>query len=183
MARPSDEDLANRGVGDHLKEGLKNIKKTYKNLYNRDGLGGGGKTALTNVKIITTGKVSKSDVNQKFSPGTRAKLAVVGASSVTPLGPIVAVGLGIKKSVEEKKKAQQNLRNNPPPQQVPPTVTKTNVPTKPVGTTSVPPKTTGVTPPKTTNSFSSKTPLTPSKPGGTNTAPKLGQHKPPSNKK
>ncbi len=183
MAKESDEKIAKRGVGGHLKAGVQNIKNTYKALYNREGPGGGVKTGATNLKIIATGKPGKSEFDTKFSPGTRAKIAVVGATSVTPLGPLVAIGMGIKKSVDDKKKAKENIQartpvrpNTPTPT---PTTTKTTTTT---GTTSKTPTTTGTKPttttPKPTSSFSSKAPLTSTKTPGGPGAPKLGQHKP-----
>jgi hypothetical protein len=98
---------ANRGVGGHIKEGLKNIPKMYGALYNAKGPGGGQlgvkNTVAGNVKTVVTGK---SSPGLPAKPGSqRAKIAAVGASSVTPLGPVVAVGLGIAKSVNDKKAA------------------------------------------------------------------------------
>ncbi|MBI1189672.1 MAG: hypothetical protein GC200_03200 [Tepidisphaera sp.] len=94
-----------RGLGDHLKEGLKNIPKTYKALYNANHLGP-VQTAKGNLKIITTGSmVSGSDGSNKVPALKRAKIAGMGALSVTPLGPIASVVDGISKSVSEKKKA------------------------------------------------------------------------------
>jgi hypothetical protein len=94
-----------RGLGDHLKEGLKNIPKTYKALYNANHMGPLN-TAKGNLKIITTGKVvSGTDGNNKVPALKRAKIAGMGALSVTPLGPIASVVDGISKSVTEKKKA------------------------------------------------------------------------------
>jgi hypothetical protein len=188
MAKESDEKIAQRGVGGHLKAGVQNIKNTYKALYNREGPGGGAKTGATNLKIIATGKAGKTDVGKKFSPSTRAKIAVVGATSVTPLGPLVAIGMGIKKSIDDKKKAKENIQartpvrpNTPPPTPTTTTTTTTTKTTSTTGTTAKTP-TTGTKPTTTTlkptSSFSSKTPLTSTKtPGGTG-APKLGQHKP-----
>lgn len=84
-----------RNVGGHIKEGLKNIGTTYKALV---------KNAPSNVKLIVKGKLN-DNVDNKISPGSRAKIAGMGAMGVTPVGPIAAFGLGVKKSVEEKKKA------------------------------------------------------------------------------
>jgi hypothetical protein len=179
MAKESDEKIAHRGVGGHLKAGVQNIKNTYKALYNQGGPGGGIKTGATNLKIIATGKPGKSEFDTKFSPGTRAKIAVVGAASVTPLGPLVAIGMGIKKSVDDKKKAKENIQARTPvrPTTPSPTPTKTTTTTGAKSTTKTP-TTTRTTTPKPTSSFSSKTPLASTKtPGGT-TAPKFGQHKP-----
>lgn len=180
MAKESDEKIAKRGVGGHLKAGVQNIKNTYKALYNREGPGGGVKTGATNLKIIATGKPGKSEFDTKFSPGTRAKIAVVGATSVTPLGPLVAIGMGIKKSVDDKKKAKESIQARTPVRPTTPTPTRTTTATTKTTTTpGTKPTTTGTKPTlKPTNSFSSKTPLTSTKtPGGT-TAPKFGQHKP-----
>ncbi len=94
----------NRTVGGHIKEGFKNIKTTYKALYNNDApkdMGGGKNTAKTNVKAITTGKMG----SRTMTAGGRAGLAAIGVASVTPVGPIAAFALGVKKSVKEQKKA------------------------------------------------------------------------------
>jgi hypothetical protein len=98
---------ANRGVGGHIKEGLKNVPKVYNALYNaKDARGaklGVANTVGANVRTVVTGKSSAA---LPAKPGAqRAKIAAVGASSVTPLGPIVAVGMGIAKSVADKKAA------------------------------------------------------------------------------
>ena len=107
---------ANRGIGGHIKAGLKNVPKMYDALYNaKDGSGAklGVKNTVTgNVKKVLTGK-SNSQVATKTNAGTRAAIAGAGASSVTPLGPLVAIGLGIAKSVKDKKEAK--ARNPPPP--------------------------------------------------------------------
>jgi hypothetical protein len=98
---------ANRGVGGHIKEGLKNIPKVYDALYNaKDARGarlGVANTVGANARTVATGK---SSPGLPAKPGAqRAKIAAVGASSITPLGPIVAAGMGIAKSVADKKAA------------------------------------------------------------------------------
>lgn len=98
---------ANRGIGGHIKEGFKNVPKMYGALYNAKGPAGAklgvGNTVAGNVKTVVTGK---SSPGLPAKPGAqRAKIAAVGASSVTPLGPVVAVGLGIAKSVADKRAA------------------------------------------------------------------------------
>ncbi len=182
MAKESDEKIAQRGVGGHLKAGVQNIKNTYKALYNREGPGGGAKTGATNLKIVATGKAGKTDVGKKFSPSTRAKIAVVGATSVTPLGPLVAIGMGIKKSIDDKKKAKENIQARTPVRPNTPTPTPTTTKTTTTTGTTAKTPTTGTKPttttPKPTTSFSSKTPLTSTKTPGGPGAPKLGQHKP-----
>jgi len=96
----------NRGVTDHIKEGLKNIPKTYNTLYNRPGMAEGvGGTVKTNLKVIATGKTS-STLTNKVAPERRAKLAAMGAASVTPLGPVAAFAAGVKKSVDAKADAK-----------------------------------------------------------------------------
>lgn len=96
----------NRGVGDHLKAGLKNVSKTYNTLYNRSAMGEGvGGTVKTNLKIIATGKTS-STLTNKVAPERRAKLAAMGVASVTPLGPVAAFAAGVKKSVDAKADAK-----------------------------------------------------------------------------
>src|SRR5262245_18591118 len=97
---------ANRGVGGHIKEGVKNIPKTYGALYNAklgNARAGVAATVTSNVKTVVTGRPG-AHVPPK-SGAERAKIAAVGAASVTPLGPVVAVGLGIAKSVNDKKAA------------------------------------------------------------------------------
>lgn len=93
----------NRNLVDHLKEGVKNIPKTYKALYNQRGTGP-LQSAKSNLKIIATGKMNDNN-NNKVPALKRAKVAGMGALSVTPLGPIASVVDGISKSVSEKKKA------------------------------------------------------------------------------
>jgi hypothetical protein len=95
---------ANRTVAGHIKEGFKQIPKTYKGLYNQPGPMGGAKTIPNNVRVIATGKTSKN-MPQK-SAGLRAGLAAMGAASVTPAGPIAAFGIGVNKSVKEKAAAK-----------------------------------------------------------------------------
>jgi hypothetical protein len=95
---------ANRTIGDHIKEGVKQIPKTYKGLYNQPGPMGGAKTIPNNVRVIATGKTAPG--MPKKSAGLRAGLAAMGAASVTPAGPIAAFGMGINKSVKEKAAAR-----------------------------------------------------------------------------
>ncbi len=100
---------ANRNVGDHLKEGVKNIKTTYDALYNRKGVGEGvGGTVKNNIKVAATGKTGAG--MPKASPATRAKVVGMGAASVTPLGPVAAFASGVAKSVKQTNaaKAAQN---------------------------------------------------------------------------
>lgn len=100
---------ANRNVGDHLKEGAKNIKTTYDALYNRKGVGEGvGGTVKNNIKVAATGKTGAG--MPKASPATRAKVVGMGAASVTPLGPVAAFASGVAKSVKQTNaaKAAQN---------------------------------------------------------------------------
>jgi len=89
---------ANRGIGDHLKEGLKNIPTTYKALYTPSNI-------KSNVQIIGTGKTSANKLDNKVPLEKRAKVVGMGAMSVTPVGPIAAFGLGVKKSIDQKNKA------------------------------------------------------------------------------
>jgi hypothetical protein len=94
---------ANRTVADHLKQGVKNIPKTYKTLYtDQSGMGGGPKM---NLKVAATGKTA-SGLGTKASPGTRAKIVAMGTASVTPLGPVAAFASGVAKSVKETSKAK-----------------------------------------------------------------------------
>src|SRR5215813_4835764 len=97
---------ANRTVAGHIKEGFKQIPKTYKGLYNQPGPKGigGARTIPNNVRVIATGKTSPG--MPKKSAGLRAGLAAMGAASVTPAGPIAAFGIGINKSVKEKAAAK-----------------------------------------------------------------------------
>lgn len=104
---------ANRGVGGHIKEGLKNIPKMYNALYNAPSVPGNKNSAkigvkptvAANVRTIATGK-SVPGLPDKAPAGQRVKIAAVGAASITPLGPIAAVGLGIKNSVKAKAAAK-----------------------------------------------------------------------------
>lgn len=93
---------ANRGIGDHLKEGLKNIPKSYKTLYTPS-------NAKEHVKIIAKGRIGDVD-SDKVPLQKRAKLLGLGAMSVTPLGPIAAFGAGIKGSVDKKNKAIEDKK-------------------------------------------------------------------------
>jgi hypothetical protein len=121
---------ANRGIGGHIKEGLKNVPKMYDALYNAktpQGAKLGVKNTVSgNVKKVLTGK-SNATAGTKTNAGTRAAIVGAGASSVTPLGPIVAIGLGIAKSVKDKKDAKAlnpptpktpKVKPQPTPQQV-----------------------------------------------------------------
>jgi hypothetical protein len=107
---------ANRSVGGHIKEGFKNIPTMYKGLYNRPMEG--AKTVPTNLKIIATGKTS-SMLDNKAPASTRAKLAAMGALSVTPAGPVAAFAMGVNKSVQQKAAAKAAARAaavpKPPP--------------------------------------------------------------------
>ncbi|MFA6044597.1 MAG: hypothetical protein WC718_06405 [Phycisphaerales bacterium] len=109
---------ANRNVGDHLKEGVKNIKSTYNTLYNRSGPNqmaeGVGGTVKTNLKILATGKTAAN--MPKVPTATRAKLGVMGAASVTPLGPVAAFANGVAKSVKQTSAAiaKQNAPKTAP---------------------------------------------------------------------
>jgi hypothetical protein len=97
----------NRNVLDHLKAGVKNVPKVYQALYNRPGPGGGASTIKNNLKVIAKGKTtSLVSGGKKYSAGVRAGLVGAGAASVTPLGPVVAVGMGIAKSVKDTIKAK-----------------------------------------------------------------------------
>jgi hypothetical protein len=94
-----------KNVAKDIKAGFKNIKTTYDTLYNRTGPGGGAKTVATNVKYIVKGSMAqKVGTNAKGDGGARAKLAAVGAASVTPIGPIVAFAAGVKKSADDRAK-------------------------------------------------------------------------------
>jgi len=92
---------ANRKVADHLKQGVKQIGKTYNALYKSQGGIGGPKD---NIKAIVTGRTSKD--MPKIPAGTRAAAAAMGAASVTPLGPVAAFASGVKKSVVAKADAK-----------------------------------------------------------------------------
>jgi len=122
---------ANRTVGGHIKEGLKQIPATYKGLYKTDansrmavrGPAGGvvhqnvpfpkamAKTMAGNVKFIAKGRpeaplAGNARVAQAAADkGSRAKMALMGAASVTPAGPIAAFGIGVNKSINAKKNA------------------------------------------------------------------------------
>lgn len=106
---------ANRSVAGHIKEGFKNIPKTYKALYNQPkttnpGASGKGvgKTIKDNVKYIVKGppkSITQTPQQKKNTNQLRTTTAVMGAASVTPVGPIAAFALGVKKSVADQKKA------------------------------------------------------------------------------
>ncbi len=121
---------ANRGIGGHIKEGLKNVPKMYDALYNAktpQGAKLGVKNTVSgNVNKVLTGKTS-STATTKTSAGTRAAIVGAGASSVTPLGPIVAIGLGIAKSVKDKKDAKALNPPTPKTPKVKPTPTPKQV--------------------------------------------------------
>lgn len=101
---------ANRNAADHLKQGVKNIKTTYDALYNRKGPGGGATTVPNNVKLIATGRTDAEMPKQ--STKTRVGLAAMGAASVTPVGPVAAFAMGVKKSVNDKEKAVARQQAN-----------------------------------------------------------------------
>lgn len=147
---------ANRGLGDHLKQGLKNVPKTYKALYNAKGMGP-IQTAKHNVKLIVKGDVVENKEGQKISPGTRAKVAMMGAASITPVGPLAMIADGIKKSVTEKKKA---IEHNKPGNVEKRALEEGKVIKKSVPTMPVPPKPEAPKTPPTVNTF--KKPLAPS---------------------
>jgi hypothetical protein len=99
----------NRTKLDHVKEGLKNIGGTYQTLYKRPaGPGGGKETIPSNLRVIAKGNTSPGMA--KLPAATRAKVAVMGAASVTPAGPVAAFALGVKKSVKEKAAAKADAR-------------------------------------------------------------------------
>lgn len=89
-----------RTAGGHIKEGFKNVKATYNALYNKSGPSGGAKTGANNFKAIATGRTA---AGAPIPAGARAKVAAMGAASVTPIGPIAAFAAGVKKSIKEKK--------------------------------------------------------------------------------
>lgn len=104
---------ANRNAADHLKQGVKNIKTTYDALYNRKGPGGGATTVPNNVKLIATGRTDAGMPKQTAK--TRVGLAAMGAASVTPVGPVAAFAMGVKKSVNDKDKAVARQQANAAP--------------------------------------------------------------------
>jgi hypothetical protein len=110
----------NRNALDHIKAGVKNIPNTYNTLYNREM--GGAKTAAQNVRIITKGNTGSG--MPKIAPATRAKLAVMGAASVTPLGPVAAFASGVAKSVEKKAAAKAAATKPAPAPAAAPTLAK-----------------------------------------------------------
>lgn len=99
---------ANRGIGGHIKEGLKNVPKMYGALYNAKGPTGAKmgvkNTVGSNVRTVVTGKPAPGIAAKPAAQ--RAKIGAAGAASVTPLGPAVAIGLGIKKSMADKAAAK-----------------------------------------------------------------------------
>lgn len=161
---------ANRGLGGHIKEGLKNIPKTYKALYNAKDMGP-IQTAKHNVKLIVKGDVNEQKEGKKITVGQRVKVATMGALSITPAGPLAMLGDGIKKSIDQKKKAvefnkPENIERRALDEGK---VIKKNVPTMPS-----PPK-----PPQKVNEF--KKPLTPS-PNLQKMPTAMGVRKPPNKK-
>ena len=95
---------ANRTATDHIKEGLRNIPKTYDTLYNRPkGPGGGLQTVPQNLRVAATGKTGPGMPKQPAA--TRAKIVGMGAASVTPLGPVAAFASGVVNSVKSKNAA------------------------------------------------------------------------------
>lgn len=108
---------ANRGIGGHIKEGLKNVPKMYNALYNAPAVPGNKNspkigvksTVASNVRTVATGK-SAPGLPSKAPAGQRVKIAAVGAASITPLGPLAAVGLGIKNSVKAKADAKAAIK-------------------------------------------------------------------------
>jgi hypothetical protein len=109
----------NRTVGGHIKEGLKNIPKVYKALYNAPtnmNKGAPGKGLVTtvkdNVKFIAKGpsKARAMSPQQKTQANNmRGNLVGMGVASVTPAGPIAAFALGVKKSIQDKKQAKAQV--------------------------------------------------------------------------
>ena len=102
---------ANRTLAGHIKEGFKQIPKTYQGLYNQPGPMGGAKTIPNNVRVIAKGNTAKGMPQKPAS--LRAGLAAMGAASVTPVGPIAAFGIGVSKSVKEKAAARANANAAP----------------------------------------------------------------------
>jgi hypothetical protein len=99
---------ANRTALDHVKQGLKQIPKTYAGLYNRPaGPGGGASTIPSNLRVIVKGNTSPG--MPKIPGATRAKVVAMGAASVTPAGPIAAFAIGVNKSKQAKATAKANI--------------------------------------------------------------------------
>ncbi len=108
----------NRTAVDHIKEGFKNIPKVYKALYNQpktDAKGAPGKgvgaTIKDNVKYVVQGPMKNRVMTpqQKTADNkTRATVVGMGAASVTPVGPIAAFAVGVKKSIQAQNKAISN---------------------------------------------------------------------------
>ena len=105
----------NRNALGHVKEGLKNIPKVYKALYNApktdkpDAPGKGlVRTVKDNVKFVAKGSPHRIQTpTQKKETNTMRKNVVgMGIASVTPAGPIAAFAMGVKKSIAEKKSAK-----------------------------------------------------------------------------
>lgn len=94
----SDKFADKRTGAGHIKQGFKAVKETYKALYNNKTAG--AKTGANNLKAVVTGRTADGKVVPKAA---RAKVGALGAASVTPIGPIAAFAMGVKKSVKEAK--------------------------------------------------------------------------------
>lgn len=94
-----------KNVGKDIKAGFKNIPAMYKALYKADPRQKSIDTVKGNLRIIGTGK-SHPGAENKHTPGTRARIAVAGVTSVTPIGPITAFALGVQKSKNARAEAK-----------------------------------------------------------------------------
>jgi hypothetical protein len=110
---------AKRGVGGHIKEGFKNIPKVYNVLYNApkttnvNGPSKGVvKTVKDNVKFVAKGPSKNRTLTpEQRTQATKQRVGIVGmgVASVTPVGPVAAFALGVKKSIADKKNAKAQL--------------------------------------------------------------------------
>lgn len=130
-----------------IKAGFKNIPKMYGALYNQSinpsnpmsGTKGVARTVKDNVNFITKAKPLQKNGEtvkqaQARTTGTKAKLVALGATSVTPLGPVVGFIAGVNKSKQDRAKAKAQVTNTTPKTtgiKTTPTVGKP-APTKPV---------------------------------------------------
>lgn len=94
-----------KNVGKDIKAGFKNIPQMYKSLYKAGPTVSSKDTVKANIRTIVKGKPT-SAAPAKQTPGTRARVAIAGVTSVTPIGPITAFALGVQKSKNDRAKAK-----------------------------------------------------------------------------
>jgi len=101
-----------------IKAGFKNVPTMYKTLYKPNPGQTSAQHTKSMLKVIGTGRAHAG--GQVTTPANRARLAVAGATSVTPLGPVTAFALGVRQSRENRATAKAAKAALPPKRMVAP---------------------------------------------------------------